>query len=278
MSIFKSIKTAMAGVVALGFIAAAAPTPVMAQQGAQPNLIDTIKRRGKLIVGMASFVPWAMRDTKNEWIGFEIDVAKKLAADMEVELELVPTAFDGIIPALIASRFDAIIGGMSITTPRMLQVNFTVPYSQSGTGIAASKQLAQNMKFPADYNKSNVTFACRRGTVACKWIETTFPAATLRQFEDTAIVYQEVINGNAHAAITSEPAPTFAILQNQDKLFRPNEGYLTTSVEGFAIRKGDHDALAFFNGWITANRESGWLKSRHDYWFRSRAWADQVKQ
>lgn len=278
MNIFRLIRTAAAGAIALGLAASWAPTPASAQTAAQPNLIDTIKRRGKLIVGMASFVPWAMRDTKNEWIGFEIDVAKKLAGDMEVELELVPTAFDGIIPALLASRFDAIIGGMSITTARMLQVNFTVPYSQSGTGIAASKQLAEKLKYPEDYNKANITFACRRGTAPCKFIETTFPLATLRQFEDTAIVFQEVINGNAHAAITSEPAPTFAILQNPDKLFRPKDGYLATSVEGFALRKGDPDALAFFNGWITANRESGWLKARHDYWFRTRDWANQVKQ
>jgi polar amino acid transport system substrate-binding protein len=279
MTMFKKLKTLLAGgLVAAGLLAAVAIVPAAAQATAPANLIDTIKRRGKLIVGMGSFVPWAMRDTKNDWIGFEVDVAKKLAADLEVELELVPTAFDGIIPALLASRFDTIIGGLSITTPRALQVNFTIPYSQSGTGAAASKQLAEKLTWPADYNATNVTFVCRRGTVACKYIETTFPKATLRQFDDTAIVYQEVANGNAHAAITSEPAPTFAVLQNPDRLFKPTDTFITTSVEGFAVRKGDHDALAFFNAWIAANRDSGWLKERRDYWFRSRAWADQVKQ
>jgi polar amino acid transport system substrate-binding protein len=279
MTLFKAIKGSLAAIlVAAGLIGLSAAAPASAQTAAPPNLVDTIKRRGKLIVGMASFVPWAMRDTKNDWIGFEIDVARKLAADMEVELELVPTAFDGIIPALLASRFDTIIGGLSITTPRALQVNFTIPYSQSGTGAAASKQLAEKLKWPDDYNATNVTFACRRGTVACKFIENNFPKATLRQFDDTAIVYQEVANGSAHAAITSEPAPTFAVLQNPDRLFKPTDAFITTSVEGFALRKGDPDALAFFNAWIAANRDSGWLKERRDYWFRSRAWADQVKQ
>jgi polar amino acid transport system substrate-binding protein len=279
MTMFKTTRRLLAGgLVAAAIMAGFAAVPAAAQSAAPANLIDTIKRRGKLIVGMASFVPWAMRDTKNDWIGFEIDVAKKLAADLEVELELVPTAWDGIVPALLASRFDTIIGGLSITTPRALQVNFTVPYSQSGTGAAASKQLAANLKWPEGYNAANVTFACRRGTVPCKWIETNFPKATLRQFDDTAVVYQEVVNGNAHAAITSEPAPTFAVLQNAERLFKPTDKFLTTSVEGFAIRKGDSDALAFFNAWITANRESGWLQERRDYWFKSRAWADQVKQ
>ena len=279
MTMFKTIRrTLTGGLVAAALAAMFAAVPAAAQTAAPANLIDTIKRRGKLIVGMASFVPWAMRDTKNEWIGFEIDVAKKLAADLEVELELVPTAWDGIVPALLASRFDTIIGGLSITTPRALQVNFTVPYSQSGTGVAASKQLAANLKWPDDYNSANVTFACRRGTVPCKYIESTFPKATLRQFDDTAVVYQEVVNGNAHAAITSEPAPTFAVIQNSERLFKPTDAFLSTSVEGFAIRKGDGDALAFFNAWITANRESGWLQERRNYWFKSRAWADQVKQ
>jgi polar amino acid transport system substrate-binding protein len=279
MRFWTSFKTGLAAAAVLLAAVTAAPTQVSAQQTAAPaNLVDTIKRRNKLIVGMASFVPWAMRNTRDEWIGFEIDVAKKLAADMQVELELVPTAWDGIIPGLLASRYDMVIGGLSITAPRALQVNFTIPYSQSGTGVAANKQLTANMKWPGDYNDARVTFTCRRGVVACRWIEANFPKATLRQFDDTAVQLQEVINGNAHATMGSEPLATFASIQNPDKIVKPHEGYLTTAVEGFAIRRGDSDALAFLNAWIAANRDSGWLKSRHDYWFRSRDWADQVRQ
>ncbi|HRJ69794.1 MAG TPA: transporter substrate-binding domain-containing protein [Beijerinckiaceae bacterium] len=279
MSVWKSLKCTLAGALAVFAVGMLTAAPVAAQQPAAPaNLIDTIKRRNKLIVGMASFVPWAMRNTKDEWIGFEIDVAKKLADDMQVELELVPTAWDGVIPALLSSRFDMIIGGLSITAPRALQVNFTIPYSQSGTGVAANKALTANMKWPADYNDPKVTFTCRRGVLACRWIENTFPKATLRQFDDTAVQLQEVINGNAHATMGSEPLATFAALQNPDKIVKPHEGYITTSVEGFGLRKGDPDALAFLNAWIAANQASGWLKGRHDYWFRTRNWADQVKQ
>ncbi|MBL8588557.1 MAG: transporter substrate-binding domain-containing protein [Methylobacteriaceae bacterium] len=281
MSIPKVFTSALSGLVGLGLLAAttleasaqSAPAPA-----AQGNLVDTIKRRGKLIVGMASFVPWAMRDSKNEWIGFEIDVAKKLAADMEVELELVPTAWDGIIPALISSRFDTIIGGLSITAARAMQVNFTIPYSQSGTGVVANKEKTAKMKWPADYNSADVTFTCRRGALPCRYIEATFPKATIRQFDDNAVMVQEVINGTAHASIGSEPLPTFSVLQNADKLHKPAEGYLATSTEGFAIRKGDPDALAFFNAWIAAHQANGWLKGRHDYWFKTRDWASRVGQ
>ena len=65
------------------------------------DLIADIQKRGTLKVGMSTFVPWAMRDKKGDLIGFEIDVATKLAKDMGVEVEFVPTAWSGIIPALL---------------------------------------------------------------------------------------------------------------------------------------------------------------------------------
>ena len=82
-----------------------------------------------------------MRDKEGKLIGFEIDVATKVAADMGVDVEFVPTAWSGIIPALIAKKFDVIIGGMSITPQRNLTVNFTQPYAHSGQQMAANLSL-----------------------------------------------------------------------------------------------------------------------------------------
>ena len=79
------------GMFALAAAALAFTQPVLAQDSS----IDAIKKRGKLQVGFATFVPWAMRDKQGKWVGFEIDVSTKLAKDMGVELELVPTAWDG---------------------------------------------------------------------------------------------------------------------------------------------------------------------------------------
>jgi polar amino acid transport system substrate-binding protein len=240
----------------------------------QDNLIDTIKKRGKLQVGFASFLPWAIRDKQGNWVGFEIDVSTRLAKDMGVELELMPTAWDGIIPSLIAGKFDVIIGGLTVTPARKEQADFTDAYSQSGQGIAASKQLAADLKYPEGYNDAKVTFTCRRGAAPCKTIEEKWPKATIRQFDDDAIAFQEVINGNAHAILTSEPKPTFFTLQNPDKLFKPTGDNVTTSVEGFALRKGNPAAVAYFNDWIGKNKD--WLKQRHTYWFKTRDWAASV--
>jgi len=269
MTNWKRTMGALAMLAALG--ASALSTPAAAQQ---PNLIEAIKKRGKIQVAFGTFMPWAVRDKQGGWIGFEIDVSTKLAKDLGVEAELLPTAWDGIIPGLIAGKYDVIIGGMSITPARKEQVDFTEPYSNSGQGVTASTAIAANLKWPEGYNDASVTFTCRRGVAACKTIEERWPKATLRQFDDEAIAFQEVIDGKAHATISSEPKPTFYTIQNPAKLFLPTTEYVTSSVEGMAVRKGNAEALTTFNDWIARNKD--FLKERHAYWFKTRDWADKI--
>jgi polar amino acid transport system substrate-binding protein len=273
-------RTVAAGFIALVtvFSSSVALAQSSQQQLASESAIEIIKKRGALKVGMSTFVPWAMRDKQGELIGFEIDVAKKVATDMGVEIEFVPTAWDGIIPALLAGKFDVIIGGMSITPQRNLTVNFTQPYAHSGQGIAANKALAEGLEWPDGYNSSDVTFTCRRGATPCTLIQKMFPKATLRQFDDDAQATQEVLNGNAHAVISSQPKPNYAIIDNADVLFAPTSENVTRGDEAFALRKGDPDALNFFSNWILIHTSNGWLQERHDAWFKSRDWADQVAQ
>jgi polar amino acid transport system substrate-binding protein len=258
--------------------AAVAAAALAAVPAAAQGLLEDIQKRGKLMVGMSTFVPWAMRDTKGELIGFEIDVAKKVAEDMGVGIEFVPTAWSGIIPALLAKKFDLIIGGMSITPQRNLTVNFTIPYANSGQQMAANKALAGSFTSTAQFNDAKVTIACRRGATPCQLAEKMFPKATLRQFDDDAQAFQEVINGNAHAMISSAPKPAFWAEANPDKIFLANNGQnLSRGDEAFALRKGDPDALNFFSNWILVNTSNGWLKERHDYWFKGQAaWKDNV--
>ena len=160
MSLFRTL--ALAATAAVG-IASAVPAQDTQQGLSQDSVIESIKREGVLKVGMSTFVPWAMRDKNGDLIGFEIDVAKQLAGDMGVEAEFVPTAWDGIIPALLAGKFDVIIGGMSITPQRNLTVNFTTPYARSSLGVMANIETAQDIEWPEGFDSTDVTFACRRG-------------------------------------------------------------------------------------------------------------------
>ena len=59
--------------------------------GSQDSVVEQVIQRGVLRVGMSTFVPWAMKDKTGKLIGFEIDVATRLAEDMGVKVEFVPT-------------------------------------------------------------------------------------------------------------------------------------------------------------------------------------------
>lgn len=248
------------------------------QQLAAGSVLETIKKRGAMKVGMSTFVPWAMRDKNGELIGYEIDVAKRLAEDMGVKAEFVPTAWDGIIPALLAGKFDLIIGGMSITPERNLTVNFTQPYANSGIQLVANQEQAAGFKSLDDFNKPEVVLAVRRGATPATAAKRMMPKATLRQFDEDALALQEVLNGKAHAFVTSTPTPAFEALKHPDRLFLPIPEPFVQGAEGFALRKGDPDALNFFNNWILLRQQDGWLKERHDYWFKTRDWAGQVTE
>lgn len=271
------VKTAL---LALAFAASlgAASYAQVQQQLSSDSVIEEIKKRGVMKVGMSTFVPWAMRDKNGDLIGFEIDVATQVAQDMGVEVEFVPTAWSGIIPALLARKFDVIIGGMSITPERNLTVNFTVPYAHSGQQMVANKDLAGSFTSLEDFNDSSVTISCRRGATPCNIAADFFPKASVRQFDDDAQAFQEVVNGNAHATISSAPKPRFWMMQQPDKLFMPTEENLTTGDEAFALRKGDPDALNFFSNWILVNTSNGWIKERHDFWFKTQEWAGDLSQ
>ncbi len=243
---------------------------------AATSVIEEIKRRNTLRVGMSTFVPWAFRNRAGDLIGYEIDVATRLAQDMGVRPEFVPTAWDGIVPALLAGRFDMIIGGMTVTAARNLSANFTSSYSASGVDLAASRRLAEGMTTMEAWNRPNITISGRRGTSALAAAQRLFPRATFRQFDDDAQSILEVVNGRAHGMVGSMPRPRFAVLENEAALFSPFPQPLARQIDSMAVRKGDPDALNFLNNWIASRQLDGFLEERQAYWFQNREWRDQV--
>ena len=193
-------------------------------------------------------------------------------------MEFVPTAWDGIIPALLAKKFDVIIGGMSVTPERSKSVLFTAPYSHSGVQVAANKELASGFSEFSDFDSRRIKIAARRGAFTVQVARETFPKAKILQFDDDAQAFQEVLNGNAHAVIASSPKPEHETVKHSDKLFLPFSERLSKGNEAFAVRLGEEDKKAFFNKWIEARTQDGWLKQRYEYWFSTLDWQDQVAQ
>ena len=247
------------------------------QQLTAESTIEQIIKRGVLRVGMDIFQPWAMKDKNGKLIGFEIDVATRLASDLGVKVEFVPTAWSGIIPALLTGKFDVIIGGMGITPQRTLKVNFSIPYDYSGMSLVAHRKLAAGFATLADFNRTDVQVAVKLGTTAATVAKKYLPKATLRMFDNETQLYQELRNGKVHAVIANAPRPAYEAVDYKDTLFMPFSENFTREPIAFALPKGDPDTLACFNSWIALVEMEGWLKERHDYWFGTKDWADQIQ-
>jgi polar amino acid transport system substrate-binding protein len=247
------------------------------QQLIQESTVEQVIKRGNLRVGMSTFVPWAMKDKTGKLIGFEIDVASQLAADMGVKIEFVPTKWAGIIPALLTGKFDVIIGGMSVRPDRNLKVNFSIPYDYAGQSIVANKKIAAGFNRLEDFNRPDVTIAARLGSTAADAANKFMPEAQKKFFDDEAQVIQEVLNSRAHAAVASAPLPAFQAIKYPDQLFLPVKGTFTKEPIGFALRKGDFDTLNYFNNWIRVNEAKGWLAERKHYWFETKNWENLIK-
>ena len=241
------------------------------------STIEQVMKRGVLKVGMSTFVPWAMNDKNGQLVGFEIDVAKRLAADLGVKVEFVPTKWAGIIPALLTGKFDVIVGGMSVQPGRNQKVNFSIPYDYTGQTIVASKQLAAGFKTLEDFNKPEVTLSARLGSSSVAAAKQFMPKAKLTLFDDESQAYQEVINGKVHAMVGSAPTPAFQALKYPETLFLPIEGTFTKEPIAFAVKKGDYDTINYFNNWITVVAAEGWLKGIKHHWFETKDWESSIQ-
>ena len=262
-------------------LAAAFSIPASAQSVSKDLAADSvlvqIQKRGKLRAGVSSFIPWVMRSKDGGLIGFEIDIATKVAKDMDVEIEFVPTAFSGVIAALVAGEFDIIMNGISMVPKRNLTVNFSSPYTWHGMGFAANKKLTGNWTLE-QFNSPDVIFTVRRGSNdSIASVRQIAKKAKIRQFDDDAQAIQDVLNGTAHGFITSEPKPSNYAIDYPDQIWQPmGKQMMMRWASAFAVRKGDPDITNWLNNWIALNTERGFIEERRSYWFRSKAWKDMV--
>ena len=239
------------------------------------SVVDTIQRRGLVKVGIGLFEPWVMCDTHGELIGYEIDVAKKLASDMGVRITFIRTDWYYIVPALIDERFDLVISGMAITPARGLLVNFTIPYSEFGTLVLINTNEIEEVQTITDLNVPEVIFGARAGTVPAQVAEDRFPQATLQYFDSDVEMLDALVAGEVHAVSADQIKATRWLRDHPEQLGSPFDLFNKVP-EAVAIRKRDFDSLNFLNGWIHHYKSNGWLDERRSYWFDTREWEELV--
>ena len=238
------------------------------------STLDVVRRRGALRVGVSTFVPWAMTSKSGELIGFEIDLAKRLAEDLGVTAEFVPAAYSNLLDDLLADRFDIIVSGMAITPARALVANFSIPVGESYVRLVASREKAAGIRTAAGFDRPEVTIGVRAGAIGEQVAKSAFPKAKIQPFEDVDAALDAILAGKVTAFVAKSPAPELLLAKDGNKLFLPLADPLARSREAFVVRKGDPDFLSFLDTWIRCQEDTGWLAERHKYWFGGFAWED----
>jgi len=238
--------------------------------------LQTIRSRGTLRVGVSIFVPWIMHENKGHLIGYEIDVAKKLAEDIGVTPEFVETSWPSILSGLLMDKYDIIISGLSLTPKRALLINFSKPYSHSTSILLANRRLAGKFHGRKPFNEKTTTIGVVKDSIGEQPLRRRFPKATIKTFSSEDKLITALLKGKLHAIVSSTQKTGYLINQHKDVIFQPDIAPITKHAEGFGIRKGDADILNFLNTWILFNTQNGWLPARHHYWFNTIFWADQL--
>lgn len=243
---------------------------------APANQLDRIRRSGTLRVGISPSLPWAMTARSGELVGFEVDVARRLAEDLGVALELVPASRPNIVQDLLQNRFDVIVSRLPIEPRTALLLNFSDPYNWNAFTLVARRTRSAAPRGREAFDRADVLLGVRLGSLGADVAADAFPRAQRREFDDERELHDALLTGRLDGVVLGSPAPEFLRMRNPQTLVLPLREPLARRSEAFGVAKGDPDMLAFLNAWIRHQEETGWLGERRRYWFESFRWEDQL--
>lgn len=244
---------------------------------AAESTLDAIQKRGEMQVCFdAGYIPFEMKSKSGGFIGFDIDLAKMMSKAMGVKFAPVNTAWDGIIPALLTKKCDIIMGGMTITAQRNLQVNFADPYVVIGQTILLRPGLEGKINSYKDLNDKQYTVATKLGTTGEQAVKRLIKKSNISLFETQADAVLEVANGKADAFVYDLPFNALYEAQNKGQVSHIEKPF-TYEPLGWAIRKGDPDFLNFLNNYLRQIKGDGTYDRVYNKWFKSDAWLKQVQ-
>ena len=202
--------------------------------------------------------------------GFDIDIAKALCEKMKVECEFVTQDWDGIIPALLAGKYDAIVASMSITEERKQQVDFTNRYYNTPPAIAVPKDSKLTEATPEALE--GVVLGAQSSTTHSNYAEEKLPGAELKLYPTADEYKLDLANGRLDAAIDdvvvldqwvkSEAGACCKILGTLTP-----DPVINGEGAGIAVRKEDTALKEMFNKAIEEIRADGTYKKIQDKYF-----------
>jgi polar amino acid transport system substrate-binding protein len=244
-------------------------------RSARADTLDEVKKRGTLVVGMeAAYVPYEFfKDGKI--IGYDPDIIDTFCPKLGVKAQLVDTAWNGIIPALYAKKFDVIVSAMTITKDRAEKVLFSMPYADASNVILLR---ANEDKIKTADDLSGKVVGVQIGSAAAEIIK-TFEAklkaagkpgyADVKQYEHYPEAYQDLLNKRIDAVVNSK-STMLVVMKDAPGKFKMIGGVSDiTAYFGMAFRKEDVTFQSFVNDQLAGMKKDGSLAKLQEKWFGS---------
>ena len=164
----------------------------------------------KLRIGVeGAYPPFSWKEADGTLKGFDVDIALALCEKMGRDCELVEQDWDGIIPALLAKKYDAIVASMSITDERKKRVDFTQKYYNTPAKFVA----AENAGFePTPEGMKGKVVGVQRGTTHQCYMEKMFPDVELKLYGTQEQVFLDLGSGRIDAQISDSTQSTDGFL------------------------------------------------------------------
>ena len=223
------------------------------------SVLDDIVQSGVLKVGTTGDFPgWSFKNPEtNKYEGFDIDVAKKLASDIGVDVEFVPTDWKNLVSGVVSSKYH-MTSSASITAQRALTAGYTDSYY--GTGTVAMTLTKNNSEIDnwqsIDESKS---IAVTMGTVFENEAKKSFPDSKIIAVEAPAREYQEVLSGRADVSLTSKvDALKLVTLYPELSIVNLDEPK-NAKLFAILVPREDQEWINFINHWIADQKNKGFF-------------------
>lgn len=219
-----------------------------------------LKDPTKLTVGMTlQFKPQMYLDAKGKPAGYDVVLLKALAKQWGVKLDIKNLDFNGLIPGLVAKKFDMVSVGLSATPERRKSISFSRPYVPYAQILAAATSDTTPATIAA-WNTSDKTITSLQGSTAEQLVQKTFPNATSASFPDQNAAFLEVATGRANGIVVENYLLAQFNKSNGNKLKEvPFPKPLHVEYGSYGVQKGNAKLAAGLSQFICKMQNSGQL-------------------
>lgn len=224
-----------------------------------------------------AYPPYNFTDSSGNLVGFEIELGNELCSRMGVTCEWVAQDWDGIIPALLQGRYDAIIAGMSITDERRERIAFSQGYvTTPAVFVAAAESPLQALETLEEVVAAldGKPVGVQTATIHHNFLEQELSNASLRLYDTQEQVNLDLVAGRIDAGLAdlSGWEPFLESAEGQGfAVFGPGltgaEYPIFGEGVGIGLRQGDTDLLDAFNAALASMKEDGSLSALAIEWF-----------